>query len=162
MSEENKNVFDLPEDVKESLGFLNELKKEKEAKRKVDQVKAEYLKDETKKMIWEAGFGEKLEQNFLKVTDEDWVQGQLDVALDRIKLRAELAKQAAEAQQNENEGKPPAQPGSGSEPVIGNESQDFNKASQEVFFNEEFKKKLTKEQQIFLDVNAPSKNPAWY
>ena len=159
---DEKQTLELSDDVKESLNFLQELKKEKEAKRKVDTIKKEYLADEQKKMLWEAGLGEKLENNFLKVDDKDWLEGQLELAVERVKMKAQLEMQRAEAEKQENEDRGPAQPGSA--PVEGNGEQptDFNKASMDVFTNEEFRKKLTKEQQIFLNVNKPSKNPAWY
>lgn len=156
------NEINMPQDVLDKLNFLDEIQKERKDKEAVAKIEAEYLADEKKKMIWESGFGEKLKNNASKVNDTDWINGQLEIAVDRIKLQHEMntLKNQAEEKKEEPKETAPMQPQG--QPVEPTTNEEFNYASQDIFKDKDRRKKLSKENQIFLDINEPKSNPNWF
>ena len=160
MSEETKNeTLALPKDVLDKLGALDQILQKDKDLEAVKAIKDEYLNDEKKKMIWEAGFGEKLEKNFGKVRDTEWIKDQLDLATERLTLKLEAA-QKREEEKKEEDLRTPGVPGNNVD-TPQSSNQEFNKASTEVFTNKEFLDKLTPEQRLMLEVNAPGNVPAY-
>ncbi len=93
----------------EDLEELRRLKKEREAKAKVENIRKEYAKDEARKAIWEAGLGEKLNSNPDIINNESYLN-------DMVALYMEKAKESLTKQDNQS--KPNGQPMNLNKPPI--------------------------------------------
>lgn len=93
------------EEYREELEELKRIKAEREAKSKVETLKKEYVSDEARKAIWEAGLGKKLESNPDIINNENYLNDMVALYMDKAKQQL-MKEEKKESKPMHNE-KPP-------------------------------------------------------
>lgn len=91
----NENTNGLGNLSPEMLERLTKIAVKQERDEALSKIRNDYNSDPVKKMIWDAGFGEKIEKNPEKIGDEVFTNSLLEIYADKVETQMKEKEQAA-------------------------------------------------------------------
>ena len=171
MSEQNTTI-NLPEDVmktiNEAKSLIEEQKTAKQIEESFSKLQQEYTADETKKVLWDSGFGQIMSENKDRLNDEKFVGTVLQLHASQIKSKLEAEKQtptqaATQAATQQPAVQQTSQPALNQQSGTPQPTKEINMGSMDVFNDEVINDpKLDHGISMFLKANKPKNTPIYY